>query len=294
METNYNCKYCDSNFKRRDILNKHQNNAKYCLNIQRQEKEREREREREYKYEPLKVELEKTKRECEKLKIELENTKKERERECEKLKIELENIKKERERECDKLKIQLENTKRLLEDMKEDRDDYKDKIFSLANNPINTSNNNYTALTNTNTHTGNNNVLMLTPFDMNEKKFSDVIKDSFTKDYMIQGQKGVAKFAVDKLLKDEEGKLQYVCTDPSRQIYKFKTIEGGVERDVKAQKLTKNIIDEIKRKSQSMVVDDMNSEADVFMMITNNFQDINGMESDNSDFRNALASLTVC
>lgn len=281
METNYNCKYCGSNFKRSDILIKHQNNTKYCLNIQRQEKEREREREREYeyKYEPLKVELEKTKRECEKLKIELENTKKERERECEKFKIE------------------LENTKRLLEDMKEDRDDYKDKIFSLANNPINsinTSNNNYTVLTNTNTHTGNNNMLMLTPFDMNEKKFSDVIKDSFTKDYMIQGQKGVAKFAVDKLLKDEEGKLQYVCTDPSRQIYKFKTIEGGVERDVKAQKLTKNIIDEIKRKSQSIVVDDMNSEADVFMMITNNFQDINGMESDNSDFRNTLASLTVC
>jgi TolB-like protein len=171
--------------------------------------------------------------------------------------------------------------------MKEDRDDYKDKVFSLANNPINN-----TALTNT--HNGNNNILMLTPFDMNKQKFSDVIKESFTKDYMIEGQKGVAKFAVDKLLKDEDGKLQYVCTDPSRQIYKFKTIEGDVERDVKAQKLTKNIIEEIKRKSQSIVVADMNSDADVFMLITNNFQEINGMEGDNSDFRNTLASLTVC
>jgi TolB-like protein len=255
METNYNCKYCGSNFKRRDLLFKHQNNAQYCLNIQLREKEREREREQ------LKTELENTKRD-------LESTK----------------------RECEKLKIELESTKRNLEDMKEDRDDYKDKVFSLANNPIN----NYTALTNTNTHNGNNNILMLTPFDMNKQKFSDVIKESFTKDYMIEGQKGVAKFAVDKLLKDEDGKLQYVCTDPSRQIYKFKTIEGDVERDVKAQKLTKNIIDELKRKSQSIVVADMNSDADVFMLIANNFQEINGMEGDNSDFRNTLASLTVC
>jgi len=257
METNYNCKYCGSNFKRRDLLFKHQNNTQYCLNIQLREKEREREREQ------LKTELENTKRD-------LESTK----------------------RECEKLKIQLESTKRNLEDMKEDRDDYKDKVFSLANNPIN----NYTALTNTNTntHNGNNNILMLTPFDMNKQKFSDVIKESFTKDYMIEGQKGVAKFAVDKLLKDEDGKLQYVCTDPSRQIYKFKTIEGDVERDVKAQKLTKNIIEEIKRKSQSIVVADMNSDADVFMLIANNFQEINGMEGDNSDFRNTLASLTVC
>jgi len=257
METNYNCKYCGSNFKRRDLLFKHQNNTQYCLNIQLREKEREREREQ------LKTELENTKRD-------LESTK----------------------RECEKLKIQLESTKRNLEDMKEDRDDYKDKVFSLANNPIN----NYTALTNTNTntHNGNNNILMLTPFDMNKQKFSDVIKESFTKDYMIEGQKGVAKFAVDKLLKDEDGKLQYVCTDPSRQIYKFKTIEGDVERDVKAQKLTNNIIEEIKRKSQSIVVADMNSDVDVFMLIANNFQEINGMEGDNSDFRNTLASLTVC
>jgi len=256
METNYNCKYCGSNFKRSDILFKHQNKAQYCLNIRLREKERESESEREQ------------------LKTELENTKRD-----------------------------LENTKRELENMKEDRDDYKDKLFSLANNPINNNNNN-TALTNThnnnnnytaltNTHNGNN-ILMLNPFDMNKQKFSDVIKESFTKDYMIEGQKGVAKFAVDKLLKDEDGKLQYVCTDPSRQIYKFKTIEGDVERDVKAQKLTKNIIEEIKRKSQSIVVADMNSDADVFMLITNNFQEINGMEGDNSDFRNTLASLTVC
>ena len=53
---------------------------------------------------------------------------------------------------------------------------------------------------------------MLTPFELNRERFSNMIKESFTKDYMIEGQKGVAKFAVDKLLRDENGKLQYVCT----------------------------------------------------------------------------------
>jgi len=60
---------------------------------------------------------------------------------------------------------------------------------------------------------------------------------------MIQGQKGVAKFAYDTMLKDEEGKLKYICTDPSRQIFQYKNEEGEIQKDVKAKKLTKALLD---------------------------------------------------
>lgn len=183
--------------------------------------------------------------------------------------------------------LATENTQLKAENafLKEENAEYRKTIADIAKTPQTINNT---------TNTTQNNLLMLTPFELNRERFSNMIKESFTKDYMIEGQKGVAKFAVDKLLRDENGKLQYVCTDPSRQIYKFKTVEGEMERDVKARKLTKSIVEELKKKAQNITLQTVTDDSDVFMLLTNNFQDINDLEEDNAEFRNTLASLTCC
>ena len=183
--------------------------------------------------------------------------------------------------------LKSENTQLKSENtfLKEENAEYRKTIADIAKTPQTINNT---------TNTTQNNLLMLTPFELNRERFSNMIKESFTKDYMIEGQKGVAKFAVDKLLRDENGKLQYVCTDPSRQIYKFKTVEGEMERDVKARKLTKSIVEELKKKAQNITLQTVTDDSDVFMLLTNNFQDINDLEEDNAEFRNTLASLTCC
>jgi hypothetical protein len=183
--------------------------------------------------------------------------------------------------------LATENTQLKAENtfLKEENAEYRKTIADIAKTPQTINNT---------TNTTQNNLLMLTPFELNRERFSNMIKESFTKDYMIEGQKGVAKFAVDKLLRDENGKLQYVCTDPSRQIYKFKTVEGEMERDVKARKLTKSIVEELKKKVQNITLQTVTDDSDVFMLLTNNFQDINDLEEDNAEFRNTLASLTCC
>lgn len=181
---------------------------------------------------------------------------------------------------CENTQLKSENTF-----LRDENEEFKKTIADIAKTPQTINNT---------TNTTQNNLLMLTPFELNRERFSNMIKESFTKDYMIEGQKGVAKFAVDKLLRDENGKLQYVCTDPSRQIYKFKTVEGEMERDVKARKLTKSIVDELKKKAQNITLQTVTDDSEVFMLITNNLQNINGLEEDNADFRNTLASLTCC
>jgi hypothetical protein len=40
------------------------------------------------------------------------------------------------------------------------------------------------------------------------------------------------------ILRDENGNLNYLCTDLSRKIFKFKNKIGQLEKDVNAQKLT--------------------------------------------------------
>ena len=80
--------------------------------------------------------------------------------------------------------------------------------------------------------------MSMTPLDINEDVFGEKINEYFTKEYLVSGQKGVAQFCVDHLLKDEHGRLTYVCTDPSRNTFRYKTNDGVLERDVNAKRLT--------------------------------------------------------
>ena len=96
-------------------------------------------------------------------------------------------------------------------------------------------------------------------------------------------------------LKDDQGKLKYICTDPSRQIFQYKSDDGKIQKDVRATKLTKAILDgEIKQTSHKIAWDNMkDGDNDIFMSYTNHYQDIQDMEQDNSEFSKELSSLTV-
>ena len=56
-------------------------------------------------------------------------------------------------------------------------------------------------------------------------------------------QKELAQFITEHLLKDDDGKSTYICTDTSRQIFKYKDTLGDIQKDVKAKKLTQTLID---------------------------------------------------
>jgi hypothetical protein len=147
------------------------------------------------------------------------------------------------------------------------------------------------------TSTTNNNqkVLINTPMDMSSQTLNQVIQDGFSDEYLTQGQKGVARFAVENILKDEQGKLKYICTDAARQIFQYKNKDGSIQRDVRAVKLTKALLEaEIKQTSHKIAWDKMEDAGDeVFMAYTNYYQNIQGMEQDNSEFSKELSCLTV-
>jgi hypothetical protein len=129
------------------------------------------------------------------------------------------------------------------------------------------------------------------PLDMSTDNFSKSIEESFNKDYFIEGQKGAAKFAVEKLLKDDEGKLMYICTDPSRHIYRYKSADGILERDVKAKKLTSVIAENLAKKSHILGMAEIDKDKENFTEYSTKYLDIKDMENDNGDFRSALATL---
>jgi len=144
-------------------------------------------------------------------------------------------------------------------------------------------------------NTNNNQKILITSnMDLSQEKMKDMIENSFNANYMIQGQKGVARFAYDTMLKDEEGKLKYICTDPSRQIFQYKNEEGQLQKDVKAKKLTKALLDgELKSASHKIASDKMKNNTDDFLEYSTYYLEIKELEDDNSDFSKELSTLVI-
>ena len=130
------------------------------------------------------------------------------------------------------------------------------------------------------------------PLDINKENFFKIIQESYNKDYFLDGQKGVAKFVVEKLLKDEDGKLMYVCTDPSRSIYRFKGQDGSIEKDVKAYKLTNCLLENVTKKCHSIADTEIEKDKTMFVSYSETYMDIADMINDNSPYLAALSTLT--
>lgn len=130
------------------------------------------------------------------------------------------------------------------------------------------------------------------------EKVKDLITNNLTIEHIIDGQKGVAEFAYDYLLKDNDGSINYFCSDPSRSIFKYFSKNGVVEKDVKALKLTKLMLNgkikhqAVNKASELWTNEDGSQNSDKYILYSENAQEIINIGEDNTTFRNHLASLT--
>jgi hypothetical protein len=106
----------------------------------------------------------------------------------------------------------------------------------------------------TNNSIKTNNYINMPSFsDLTPEYVSNQVEEHFNLQYFAQGQKGVARFAYNKLLKDTDGNLYLECTDPSRHVFRFKDELGNVIRDVKAKRLTSIIAEPVMLKSNKIL-----------------------------------------
>jgi len=147
----------------------------------------------------------------------------------------------------------------------------------------------------------NNKILNISPLDLNDsEKLKNILESKFDTNYILDGQKGLAHFAKDHFLKDDDGNLNYVCTDPSRQTFKYKDELGDIQKDVKAKKLTKILIDAgLKEKNNTISNDWWTSyegkiNNDRFTTLQPKASEIHSIsEVDNTLFVNELSAITT-
>jgi hypothetical protein len=122
----------------------------------------------------------------------------------------------------------------------------QDKLEHLAERAID-------AAKPTQNQTINNNYIHLEPLILAPDFVNEQVQKHFDRSYFYLGQKGVARFAADKLLKDRNGGFLIECSDPSRQVYRFKDENGEIIRDLQAKHLTSIIAEPISLKTEEIL-----------------------------------------
>ena len=125
-----------------------------------------------------------------------------------------------------------------------------------------------------------------------------VLDEHFTKEVAAGGQKGLAKMVREKMLIGPDGKPMYVCVDSSRQTFEFTNNDGDVERDVKAKKLTKALINSKIQQKAAEVGNQIWTKADghvdptLYEYCSPKVMELACFEKDDSKFRSELSALT--
>jgi len=282
------CQYCNNVFVSEKSLDAHKKKAKYCLKKQQE----------------LKIIKEFNCEHCNMIyftDLELENHKnicfvllKQRIKDIEEsykmsednvVYFQNENNNKEKE-----IKTLNENIKQLQEQIKS----LQEQILCITKTAVMKTTN-----TTTNTTTNiNNKILNMSSFNFNNDNIQNLLENKYSIDIISEGQKGVAKFALDNMLRDSNGNLNYLCTDLSRKIFKYKNESGEIEKDINAQKLTNLLTDNgISNITTKMVQkywtnEDGTINDDKLSSIITRSCEIQSMKEDNTIFKNELASMT--
>jgi len=300
------CEYCKTEFTSISSINNHQKNAKYCLIIQGKlehkkdhncnfcKKTLSSKRNLVNHMVKCKIVEEQINFNCKYCKkilsskqnlinhLDICETKKEKELEEKNKKLE------EKEKVIIEIMVENKNYKEQIEQQKDQIKDLQQTIERMGLKAIERPT------------TTNNNTLNITSFmDFdNMDKIKNAIEDKLDINYVVDGQKGLAHFVKDNLLTDDSGKLLYICTDPSRNIFKYKDSTGEVKKDVEAKKLTNYILEGGIRTKSAVLGNDWckDDKGDInvnrFNVMMEQQQSIMKLSDDNNSFKKELVSLT--
>jgi len=276
-----NCEFCKRVLSTKSNLIYHQRNNKACLMIQQSENVKDLE------IKLLNCEF------CNKMFSGANLTKHlitckikpllEKENEIEKLKQEVGKLKNEIE-ELENKNLELSGEVNVLKAKNSIYSEDHKQILKMAKEPKTRNSNKITIKNN---------------FFNDKEKVKEIINTKLNLIDVAGGQKGMAQFAVNNLLKDDNGKPNYFCTDSSRCTFRFQNGDGEFEKDIKAIKLTNLLFDGgLKTKvidigEKTWTNEDGTCNSEKFLTYQVPIYEISTMNSDNSAFRNELACLTM-
>ena len=208
---------------------------------------------------------------------------------------------KEKDKLLIKLKTQNENYEKQKKELEKQKEEYKDQIRELQDKLENLASKAIERPTSIVSNTTTNNSLNIaTSMDFNNiDHIKNIIENYLTINHIVDGQKGIANFVKETMLIDDNGMPKYICTDPSRNIFKYKDTNGEIKKDVEAKKLTGSLVKGGLRRRTAMIgnewIESEENSNDYLnkLELMMNFQEIiHKIEDNNTIFRKELAAIT--
>jgi hypothetical protein len=209
------------------------------------------------------------------------------------------------EKQVENLSDQLKDEKLVKKQMRDEINSYKKQLEeererckqlqeTIAKIAMNSKGTTTTHIVN-NSNSNNNNTYTLNLND--SEAMSKFLEENLDKNVVGGGQKALANLISNKYLKAPNGKDLYICTDPSRQTFEFVNIDGHVEKDIKANKLKRALIEgkvhtkaaEIGTQLWTKEDGSYDSERQSYYVL--NVMEIMNIENDDQKFRGELAIL---
>jgi len=154
-----------------------------------------------------------------------------------KLEMKLRILNKEHDRELeiqrDNYDFKLKSKDERIEELLLDRNDLSNKLYKIASKDttiINNSGGNKITQ-----YLNQHPMLNLDPEFINEQ-----LTQNFTKTHFLKGTRGVVDFTIEHIITDENGDKLYVASDPSRNIFRFRT-DDGIVKDMNGTTLIKEL-----------------------------------------------------
>lgn len=276
MSSLYKCNFCEKEFSNKSSLNNHQKTAKYCLekqglvssfkcdgcdklfgtNLRLTEHISICKKRKEMIYnEDIKNLKDDKDQKIKELKDDIQvlvnkysqELKEERERYAQELK-------EERDRYAQELREKDKVIERHIQELKEERDKHIQELKDMLENANKTiteiAKQPKTTNTNTTNIKGNQNIKnILTNNDKYQENTSreyiisvaDHIDSQNMENYFWKGQRGMAQFVIENIVKTEDGQMVLCCTDLTRHRFKYIDEKNEIKEDVEARTFTQKV-----------------------------------------------------
>jgi len=203
--------------------------------------------------------------------------------------------------QCDKKDIEINKLEEKIEKQKQEyeakllqqKKEYEAKLEKFENAVISVAEASKTPTITYNTNSNNGNINNNQILNLSPEVLEPILREKLTFDIAKQGQKGLASFVLNNMLKGPNGELKYKCKDTARQNFEYINKNGDVEKDVRAKKLSQALVDGgVEKIAGEVSSKEWKDDGEKYERYGEKVTEIVTLSTDDSTFRNTLTALT--
>lgn len=129
----------------------------------------------------------------------------------------------------------------------------------------------------------------LAPYTLTPAIIEQIVDEKFEAKHLHLKTSGLAKFAIDNVIRAEDGRPQMVCTDPSRKTFIYKDANGNLYRDAAASEFSDQYLSALEKKGSKIMDQISTTDTEAIRQTITGISKIQDLKENNSSLTGELA-----